>query len=250
MESGIYAACSAMIARLHQLDILANNLANANTTGYKGESQFFQALQAANGTTPTGALNAAVNDFGVLGGQQLNFQSGSFQNTGNPLDVALQGPGFLEVKTKAGVAFTRAGNLQVGPKGLLLSSQGDPVLGEGPKGKLEPITLPSGKVSISSNGTISVDGNLAGKLHLVEFTSKAQVTPLGDTYFTTPAANAHTATGTTVSGGELENSNVNPIQAETDLISLQRHFDMLERALQIFNQEFNTPATTELPVVK
>ncbi|MGH9475181.1 MAG: flagellar basal-body rod protein FlgF [Terriglobales bacterium] len=250
MESGIYAACSAMIARLHQLDILANNLANANTTGYKGESQFFQALQAASGNAAPGALDQAVNDFGVLGGQQLNFQAGSFQNTGNPLDVALQGPGFLEVQTKAGVAFTRAGDLQVGEKGILLSNQGDPVLGEGPKGKLQPITLPSGKVSISSNGTISVDGALAGKLHLVEFTAPAQVTPLGATYFTTPAANVHTSQETTLSAGELENSNVNPIQAETDLISLQRHFDMLERALQIFNQDFNTPATSELPLVK
>ncbi|MGH9467395.1 MAG: flagellar hook-basal body protein [Terriglobales bacterium] len=250
MESGVYAACSALIARMHQLDVLANNLANANTTGYMGESQFYRALTAATGNQPLGALNQAVNQFGVLSGQQLNFNPGTYQNTGNPLDVAIQGPGFLTVQTPAGLAYTRAGNLRIGEKGELLSSQGDPILGQDAKGKLAPISLPSGKIAISSNGTISVDGALAGTLHLVEFTSQAQVTPLGNAYFTTPGANVQTATHSSVSAGELENSNVNPIQAETDLITLQRHFDMLERALQIFNTDFNEPATTELPQVQ
>lgn len=249
MESGIYAACSALISRMHQLDILANNLANANTTGYLQENQFYKALTAANGNQPLGALNSAVNDFGVLSGQQLNFAAGAYQSTGNPLDVAIEGPGFLTVQTKAGLAYTRAGNLRVGAKGELLSAQGDPILGEQAKGKLAPIYLPNGKVAISGNGTISVDGALAGKLHLVEFASGATVKPLGNAYFTTPAANVHTATQSTLSAGELENSNVNPVAAETDLIGLQRHFDMLERALQIFNTEFNQPATTELPLV-
>ncbi|MGH9484440.1 MAG: flagellar hook-basal body protein [Terriglobales bacterium] len=249
MESGIYAACSALIARMHQLDILANNLANANTTGYLQENQFYKALNAASGNQPQGALNNAVNDFGVLSGQQLNFATGAYQNTGNPLDVAIQGPGFLTVQTKAGLAYTRAGDMRIGAKGELLSSQGDAVLGEQPKGKLAPIFLPSGKIAISANGTISVDGALAAKLHLVEFTADAQVKPLGNAYFTTPAANVHTATQSSLSAGELESSNVNPIEAETNLISLQRHFDMLERALQIFNTDFDQPATTELPMV-
>ncbi|MGH9488538.1 MAG: flagellar hook-basal body protein [Terriglobales bacterium] len=249
MESGIYAACSALIARMHQLDILANNLANANTTGYKQESQFFQALTAASGSQPLGALNQAVNQFGVLSGQQLNLTPGSDQITGNPLDVAIQGQGFLTVQTPAGVAYTRDGNLRIGAKGELLSSQGDPILGEQPKGKLAPIYLPSGKISISANGTIAVNGATAAKLHLAEFTSPAQIKPLGDTYLTAPAADVRTATDSSVTGGELETSNVNPIQAETNLITLQRHFDLLERALQIYQQDFNQPATTELPLV-
>lgn len=249
MESGLYAACSALIAETHNLDILANNLANVNTTGYKKESQFFQALTAANGGAALGPLNAAVNQFGVLAGQQLNFHQGSFQNTGNPLDLALQGPGFLTVQTQAGLAYTRAGDLRIGAKGELLTAQGDPVLGEQDKGKLGPIYLPSGTISVSANGTISVNGALAAKLHLVEFSSDAPVKPLGDAYFTTPAANVHKATQSSVAAGVLENSNVNAIQAETNLITLQRHFDFLERAVQIFNQDFDQPAATALPIV-
>jgi flagellar basal-body rod protein FlgF/flagellar basal-body rod protein FlgG len=247
MESGIYAACSALVARTHELDILANNLANVDTTGYKGESQFYQALTAASGNQPLGALNTAVNRFGVLSGQALNLNAGALQNTGNPLDVAIQGPGFLEVKTSAGYAYTRAGNLQVGAKGELLSAQGDPVMGADAKGKPVPIFVPSGKVAIAGNGTISVDGALVGKLKLVEFAPNAAIKPLGNAYFTVPAAQVHAAVKSAVAAGSLENSNVNPIQAETDLISLQRHFDFLEKAIQIFNNDFDQAAATELP---
>ncbi|MGH9478422.1 MAG: flagellar hook-basal body protein, partial [Terriglobales bacterium] len=191
MESGIYAACSALIARSHALDVLANNLANVNTTGYKGESQFYQALTAASGNQPLGALNTAINRFGVLGGQALDLAQGAIQPTGNPLDVAIQGPGFLTVQAKAGVVYTRAGSLQIGAKGVLETAQGDPVLGDLPKGKLGPITVPSGKVSISSDGTLSVNGALVAKLHLTEFTPSTPLTPLGDAYVSAPAGAAH-----------------------------------------------------------
>lgn len=247
MESGIYAACSALIARTQALDILANNLANVNTAGYKGETQFYEALNAASANPQQGALDAAVNQFGVLAGQELNFSPGSLQSTGNALDIALQGPGFLQVKTTAGVVYTRSGNLQESSKGVLETSQGDPVLGVDPKGKLGPIVLPSGAPSISSDGTISVNGALAGKISLVEATSNAQLTPIGNAYFAAPATDMHPAHGTSLQSGALESSNVNPIQAETDLITLQRHFDLLERAVKIFNTDFDQAAATELP---
>ncbi|MGH9394518.1 MAG: flagellar hook-basal body protein [Terriglobales bacterium] len=249
MESGIYAACSALMARTQALDILANNLANVNTAGYKGESQFYQALTAADGGQPLGALNTAVNQFGVLAGQELNLSPGSIQTTGNPLDVALQGPGYLQVKTASGIVFTRSGNLQEGAKGELQTSQGDPVLGVDAKGKLGPIVLPSGTPTISPDGTISVHGALAGKISLVEMKPGAQLTPLGNAYLSAAAGSARPAKGTSLQSGALESSNVNPIQAETDLIALQRHFDLLERAIRIFNTDFDQSAATELPRV-
>lgn len=249
MESGIYAACSALIARSHALDVLANNLANVDTSGYKGESQFYQALNAASANPASGALDNAINRFGVLGGQALNLAPGAVQPTGNPLDVAIQGPGFLTVQAKAGVVYTRAGGLQIGADGVLETAQGDPVLGDLGKGKLGPIKLPSGAPSVSSDGTISVNGALVAKLHLTEFNPSTPLTPLGDAYVSAPAADAHPATRSSLLSGNLESSNVNAIQAETDLITLQRHFDYLEQAIKIFNTDFDEPATGELPIV-
>ncbi|HEY7839537.1 MAG TPA: flagellar hook basal-body protein [Terriglobales bacterium] len=254
MGSGLYAACSALMARSQALDILSNNLANVNTTGYKGESQFYQALDAATGTGAggaagsTGALDAAVNQYGILAGEGLNLSAGAVEKTSNPLDVAIAGPGFLEVQSKAGVVYTRAGNLQIGPMGTLLTADGDPVLGVGAKGAPDkPITVPNGAVSISPDGTLSVDGALVAKLRLVEFPPTARLTPIGDTYFSAPAGAGTPATQSHLDVGALESSNVNAIQAETDLIGLQRHFDLLERALQIINSDFDQAATSELP---
>lgn len=250
MGSGIYAACSALMARAQALDILSNNLANVNTTGYKGESQFYQALNAASQTAPGSALNSAVNQFGILAGEGLNLSAGSVEKTSNPLDVAIEGPGFLEVQTAAGRVYTRAGNLQIGPTGTLLSADGDPVLGVGAGSTLandKPIAVPSGAVSISPDGTLSVNGALVAKLRLVEFPPTARLAPLGNTYFSAPAGAALPATQSHLDVGALESSNVNAIQAETDLIGLQRHFDLLERALQIINSDFDQAATSELP---
>ncbi len=249
MESGIYAACSAMMARSQELDILANNLANVSTTGYKGETQFYQALTAASGGQPLGALNTDVNRFGVLGGQSLNLEAGPIKPTNNPLDVALQGPGFLEVQTKAGILYTRAGNLQEGAKGELQTALGDPVLGVDAKGKTGPIYLPSGPVAIAADGTISVGGALVSTLKLVNFAPNTPLRPVGDAYFAAPAGSAKPAAGASVLQGSLESSNVNPVAAETDLIALQRNFDLVEHALKIFNTDFDQPAATQLPQV-
>lgn len=247
MDSGTYAACSALMARSQALDVLSNNLANLNTTGYKGESEFYQAMNAAN--TAPGALNAAVNQFGVVAGEGLNLSGGALQTTGNPLDVAIKGPGFLEVKTAAGVVYTRAGNLQAGADGTLETAAGDPVLGVNPAGLAQdkPIKLPSGAVSISSDGTISVGGATAGKIRLVEFPARTNLAPLGSAYVTAPPGSAKPAVASSLAVGALESSNVNAVQAETDLISLQRHFDLIERALQVMNTDFDQTAAVDLP---
>lgn len=259
MASGLYAACSAMMARAQALGVLANNLANVNTTGYKGESQFYQALNAAAGKAAPGALNAAVNRYGILAGQGLNLDPGSLQKTSNPMDVAIHGPGFLEVRTKAGVLYTRAGNLQVNAQGELTTAEGDPVLGSRPSAKAgaksappslandQPIHVPPGAVSISSDGTVSVHGALVGKLRLVEFKPGTPLSPMGDAYVSAPAGSAHAATGSSLESGVLESSNVNAIQAETDLIGLQRHFDLLSRAMKILNTDFDQTAAVDLP---
>ena len=145
MDSGFYAACTALVSRTQALDTIANNLANASTVGYRNQQNIFSSVLEQAGGATGGAVNQAINNYGMLSGTTLDETQGTLQKTGNDLDVAIQGPGFFSVKTAAGEMYTRNGSLQVSSKGQLVTAAGDPVLGE--KG---PISLPPGSVSILS----------------------------------------------------------------------------------------------------
>ncbi len=244
MDSGYYAACAGLRTQTQALDVLANNLANVNTVGYRGqEPTFHSLLESTQGGA--GALNRVINDFNVLGGGSLDLSAGNIQQTGNPLDLALEGNGFFAVKTRAGTLYTRNGNFQASAQNQLTTSEGDLVLGE--QGK--PIRLPSGVIAISTDGTLSVDGAVAGQLRLVEFAPGTQLEPAGTSYYAAPETAAHPATGTYVRQGMLEASNVNPVTAAVELITVQRHAEMLARALSSFYSDFNRIAADELPRV-
>ena len=142
MNSGFYAACAGLLASDQSLDIAANNLANLNTTGFRGQTELFRSLVAQSGGVPMTALNRAINNYGVIGGTYMNANPGHLGETGNPLDFALEGPGFLAVQTKAGLRYTRNGNFQVDTDGSLLTATGDHVLGD-----QGPVKLPNGPVT-------------------------------------------------------------------------------------------------------
>ena len=251
MDSGFYAAVTGLISRTDALDLLANNLANTGTTGYKAQHEFYQALTAAN-NTGLSQLNQAINNYGILGGAATDLRAGSIEHTGNPLDVALEGFGFLTVQTPSGIRYTRNGSLHVGPNGELLSADGDPVLGVPPNPKADPvpITLPDGPVSISSDGTLSSQGAVVARLNLVDFAHGTQLAAQGGSYFQAPNGSAQTAANLTVRQGALEASNYNPVQGTVDLVTLQRHAELLDRALYIFDSDFTQAATQDLPRVE
>ncbi len=153
MDSGFYAACTGLLAQTDALDVLANNLANLNTPGYKGQMEFYRALEASAANHNLTPLNQAVNNYGILGGSAVDLKRGEFQKTGNALDLGLEGEGFFVIKTSAGVSYTRNGNFHTDAAGNLLTATGDTVMGtEG------PIQLPSGTITISSDGTVSQGG--------------------------------------------------------------------------------------------
>ncbi len=243
MDSGYYAACAGLAAKMQALDVAANNLANVSTTGFRGQSATFQSVlagvrgRAANGTQ-------LINEFGVLNTPSLNSSQGNLESTGNPLDVAIEGPGFFAVQTGEGVRYTRNGSFRVSANGQLLSASGDPVLGE-----QGPLELANGSVTISGDGTISIDGALAGKLRVVEFPPSTPITSAGRSYYSAPQAAATPATQSTLEQGKLESSNVNPVAEAVELISLQRNAEMLQRALTTFQSQFNQLAAQELPKV-
>ena len=245
MDSGFYSAFTGFSTRLDALEIVANNLANANTPGYKAQLAFYRAMPVWLRQSLTTPINQVVNQFGVVGGAQLDLTPSNLEKTGNPTDVALETSGFFNIQTKAGVRYTRDGNFQLNAQRQLVTSQGDLVLGE-----TGPLQIPSGEVTISQDGTISVDGGVVSKLKVTEFASASDLKPEGNTYFSAEdGAPGKTSTTARIVQGSLETSNSDPVKATVSLIELQRTAQLMEKALSIFHNEFNRTAAQDLPRV-
>ncbi|HTY85430.1 MAG TPA: flagellar hook basal-body protein [Silvibacterium sp.] len=244
MGSGYYAAFSGLLARTEALDSAADNLSNAGTTGFRAERDYFR--NAIMGPEALNSqLNRTVNDFGVLGGDEIDLGEGPLQPTGNPLDLAIQGQGFFAIRTKSGVRYTRDGGFQRAVDGSLVTAQGEAVL----NAKLQPIRVPTGEVIISSEGVISVDGTVAGNLGLFTFSSAQSLVPEGANRYLPVNGAAPTPSTASIRQGMLEGSNQNVIQGTLQLILVQRQAEMMQKALTLFSNEFDKTASEELPKV-
>jgi len=244
MDSGYYAACAGFVAQTQALELVANNLANLGTAGYRAQQATFRSLLTGSGAVAWNPLNAAVNDFGVLGGSRIDRASGSLAGTGNPLDMAIAGTGFFVVQSGANQVYTRNGSFHATPTGQVVTVQGDAVLGE-----QGPITLPNGAVAVSSDGTVSVNGAVVAKLRLAEFAPDTSLQALGNANYSAPAGSALAAATSSVRQGMLEDSNVSPVEGVVQLISIQRNAEMMQRALTMFDSQFNQTAVQDLPRV-
>ena len=244
MDSGYYAACSGLKTQSAALELVANNIANVSTAGYRGQIPSFESLVAQTSGPEMNGWERLSNEHSVLNGARLDLGEGNLEVTGNPLNFAVEGPGFFAVQTKAGTFYTRNGDLHMSAKGQLVTSADDPVLGD-----IGPIAVPGGEVSVSSDGTISVNGAVAGKLRIVEFPPNADLKAIGESYYSAPANSATPATASSVRQGMLESSNVSPVRAMVTLITAQRQAEMMERALGQFYSDFNRIATDDLPKV-
>jgi len=244
MDSGYYAACAGLAAQTQALELVAHNLANLSTTGYRGQQTTFRSLLADSGAVSANPLNVAVNNFGVLSGSRLDLASGSLAPTGNPLDVGVAGSGFLTVQSAQGILYTRDGSFHLTPEGQLVTSRGNAVLGT-----QGPVTLPSGSVAISSDGTISVDGTVVDQLRLAEFSPGTNLTAVGNATYSAPGGSAVAAVESSVRQGMLESSNVSPTEGVVQLITVQRNTEMLARALSALDGQLNQIAVQDLPKV-
>jgi len=244
MDSGYYAACTALISRMQALDTIANNLANTSTSGFRAEHNVFSSVLASKSGSEGTALNQAINNYGIMSGTTLDQSQGALQKTGNDLDFGIEGSGYFVVQTANGPMYTRNGAFQVSAKGQLVTTQGDAVMGD--KGV---IPMLPGPVSISADGTISSNGAVTGKLKVVEFPAGTNLTSAGTSYYSAPANTAVAATSSAVRQGTLEGSNVNPITSMVELVTAQRSAEMMQRALSMFNSEIDKTATQDLPKV-
>jgi flagellar basal-body rod protein FlgF/flagellar basal-body rod protein FlgG len=247
MDSGIYAAYSGLLARTQALDLAANNLANAGTTGYRaGRESFSGALAEAAGTLGS-QVGGAVNDFGVLGGSSLSTSQGQIKPTGNPLDLAIQGPGFFALQTSNGTRYTRDGEFQVSRGGVLQTKDGSAVL----NAVGQAISVPSGSVSISADGTISVATDagsaIVGKVAVMDLGPNGTASAEGDTLYKAAAGTTPTVTANaTIQQGAVEGSNEDAIHGTMQLILMQRQAEMMQRALTTFHNDFDKTATEEI----
>jgi flagellar basal-body rod protein FlgF len=244
MDSGFYSAFTGLAARMQSLDLLANNLANVNTAGYKSEKEFYRAFTASLHNRALSPVNQAINDYGLMGGAHIDFSAGSLQTTGNDTDLALDGSGFFVVNAKGGMRYTRNGTFQLNTARQLVDSEGNLV-----QGSNGPIQVPAGKLNISSDGTISVDGALLAQLKVVDFAPGTQLAPEGSSNFVAPAGATQTAPTGEIRQGMLEASNADAVSSAVALISLQRNAELMQRALSIFNTDFNQTTVQELPKV-
>jgi flagellar basal-body rod protein FlgF len=232
MDRVIYTAMSGAKNLLYRQDTLASNLANASTTGFRAQTVALRAV-------PARGAEAGTRVFTVETTLGNDFTPGPMQNTGRELDVAVQGAGWLAVRANDGSeAYTRAGNLQVSPDGVLQLPNGLPVMGDGGE-----ITVPlDAPVTIGADGTISskrpdqAHGNQLARLKLVNPPAEDLVKGTDGLFRTKDGADAEADPNVRVASGQLEGSNVNVVDAMIGMISAARQFEMQMKLLDSAQQ--------------
>jgi len=193
-------------------------------------------------------VGQSVNGFCVLGGNRLDLGQGEIKATGNPLDLALEGQGFFAIQTANGVRYTRDGAFARSPAGVLQTAQGEPVLDTNQK----PITIPTGSIYVSPDGSISVstaDGSvIVGRVGAFDFPEKSVLTAEGANRFSANGAKPIPATAL-VEQGSVEGANEDAIHGTMQLVLVQRQAEMMQKALSVFNNDFDKTASEDLPRV-
>ncbi len=244
MDSGYYAAYAGYIARTQALDAAADNLANAQTVGYRAERENFRSVLL----DPLGGnsqLGTTVNNYGVVHGDQLDMSQGALTATGNPLDLAIQGEGFFATQTPSGVRYTRNGAFHRSNTGILVNSTGDPVLSTQNKS----IVIPPGEIAVGNDGVLSVDGGAVAVVGVFQFPKGTQLTPEGTNRYRAPDKVKTTLSSAGIHSHALEESNQDTITGSMKLILMQRQAQTMQKALTIFHMDFNKTAAEELPRV-
>ncbi len=252
MNAALWAAKTGLDAQQTEMAVISNNLANVNTTGFKEDRAVFEDLLYQNQTqagSNTSQTTESPSGLSIGTGVQVvatekDYSQGSLTQTGNPLDVAIQGQGFFQIQMPDGtLAYTRDGTFQTNAQGQLVNSSGYLV---------QPgITIPQGaqSVTIGSDGTVSVTlaGQSAptqvGQIQLANFINPPGLQPIGQNLLTQTAASGSPQTGSpgtngvgTLAQGELESSNVNVVEELVNMIQTQRAYEMNSKAISTVDQ--------------
>jgi flagellar basal-body rod protein FlgF len=271
----IWVPLSGQVAQQRKVETIANNVANANTVGFKKDQLVFKEhltaltkgaddidiprkeFSPADFYNTQGAENAMV----AIDGSFTIFEQGTLIPTSNPLDIALKGDGFIEVLTPTGVRFTRKGNLSLSREGELVNDQGFKVLsalnaseeslrdpasvGNVPTPEERIVRVPTNtKLTFTNEGEILTRDGVVGKISVVEFKDKHALRKEGNSLYITPDETniLRNNIQTTVNQGFLEGSNVNAIEEMSELIKAHRHFESIQKAINAYDQISNKVA--------
>lgn len=232
MSDGIWAAASGATTQLLSLDATANNLANANTPGYKGDQAVFREHLM---TAVRGGHAVKEMRFSAVDGFSHDYAPGPITSTGRPLDVAIQGEGFFAVGTDQGERYTRCGSFQLTQKGDLITSTGARAVNEVGK----PIRVPpdAKNVRISADGSIEADGATIGRLKLVKFAKQSALEKDGNLLFKANQASGPARIAPADLQTEaVEGANTSVVLGMTSMVTTTRTFDAIERVIDAFSE--------------
>ncbi|HWU80982.1 MAG TPA: flagellar basal-body rod protein FlgF [Caulobacter sp.] len=221
MDNALYVGLSRQMTLRRELDIVANNIANANTTGFKVEDLMVHTEQAKPAKTLDGSSPVKfVLDTGVA----RDFTQGAMTKTGGDFDLAIEGKAFFKIQTASGERYTRDGRFTTNPEGVLVTQAGNPVMDEG--GGQILIDPKLGPVTIGKDGIVSQGAIRAGKIGVVRPDDMASLAKDGDNlYRNTANTTLQPVTDAQVHQGMLESSNVQPVIEITKLIEIQRAYE-------------------------
>lgn len=220
-------AASGMRTRMQALDMLANNMANASSRGFKADKEVYQLYASRDSRSQ---VSRAQEPW--ITKSWTDFTQGVLQPTGNPLDLALSGPGFLSVKGPKGTLYTRDGGFHLSPKGELLAAEEFPVLDT----KDQPVKIdPALPFEINENGQVRQNGAQVAQLAIVEFPAVSELTKFGKSYFqgSSGAGTPKAAADTVVRQGQAESSNSGSAENAVRLVAVIRQFEMLQKAITV-----------------
>lgn len=210
-----------MLAHEKRLESITANLANANTAGFK------RRLAASHGTF-MGKMDAA--HIGLQMTEANDFSQGALQNTGNALDLAIQGDGFFAIESPDGEVYTRDGSFHMTGAGVVVTSEGYPLVWEGVQANIQPT---GESIVVDKTGAVTQANRQLGRLRLVEFADEEKLDNTKDGYWMAPPESKREAGTGLIVQGAVEGSNVNAVSELVALISVQRKF---EQASQIITQ--------------
>jgi flagellar basal-body rod protein FlgF len=235
MENALLVGLSRQMTLERQLDVVANNVANVNTAGFKADSSLFEEFLMSGAHEDNFVGNDRRLSYVQDRGTYRDFSQGATEATKNPLDVAIDGGGFLVVQTAGGERYTRDGGLQLNGQGQLVTTSGNPVLGTG-----GPITFQPGDhdVNVAADGTITVvEANnridsVRGKLRLVSFADAQKLLKEGANLYSAGEGAAQPDIASTVKQGFIEKSNVNAVAEMSRMVEVTRAYTQMSTLLQ------------------
>jgi flagellar basal-body rod protein FlgF len=222
-------AAGGMRSRMQSLDVVANNLANSSTSGYKSDGEFYS-MFASEAASDDGSGPASIPN---IDRQWTDFAQGLLEPTNNPLDFGVSGKGFFVVQGPSGPLYTRNGNFRFDTKGQLVTGEGYPLLQQNG----QPFQAnPGHSIEVTRDGDISQGGSSLGKIKLAEFPNTAGLTKQGNNYFqNNTAQDPADATAAQIFQGKIEASNVSASHGAVRIVGLMRQFEMMQKAISLSN---------------